>query len=35
MTKVGEILDGGDTTRQQMQNVMEFERKLAEVGSYV
>ncbi|XP_068742754.1 endothelin-converting enzyme homolog isoform X1 [Montipora capricornis] len=31
MTKVGEILDGGDTTRQQMQDVMEFEGKLAEI----
>ena len=35
MTKVGELLGGGNSTREQMEKVMELEGKLAEVGCKV
>ena len=32
MTKVGKLLGGGNNTRQQMEDVMELEKKLAKVS---
>ena len=32
MTKVGELLGGGNNTRQQMKDVMELEKELAKVS---
>lgn len=32
MTKVGELLGGGNNTRQQMKDVMELEKELAKVN---
>lgn len=32
MTKVGELLGGGNNTRQQMEDVMELEKELAKVS---
>lgn len=33
MTKVGELLGGGNNTRQQMEDVMELEKELAKVSN--
>lgn len=35
MTKVGKLLGGGNTTRQQMEKVLELEGKLANVSTLV
>ena len=35
MTKVGKLLGGGNTTRQQMEKVFELEGKLANVSTLV
>ena len=32
MTKVGELLGGGNNTREQMEDVMELEKELAKIG---
>ena len=35
MTKVGELLGGGNDTREQMAKVLELEGKLANVRNYI